>query len=73
VHYIYQANGTVIHKDGERIYLNSLQTVEDIHMFTPFPVTAALIFHEKYEKNLIVTKLDLDSNKNMEERSRHIA
>ena len=72
--YIYQANGIVIHKEGKRIYLSSLQTVEDMHMITPSPVRAALVFHGKYEKMLIVTKLDLDLNKNPEERSstRHI-
>lgn len=62
--HIYQENGTVIRKEGKRIYLSSLQTVENIHMITPSPVTAALIFHEKYEKMLIVTKLDRDLNKN---------
>lgn len=40
-----------------------------MHLITLSLVTAVLIFHEKYEKMLIITKVDLDLNKNLEERS----
>lgn len=35
LHYIYQINCTVSHKEGKRIQLNSLQMAEDIHVITP--------------------------------------
>lgn len=50
--------------------LSSLQTVDEMHMATPSPVTTVLIFPEKYKKKKTnkkqttqtVTKLDLDLN-----------